>query len=217
MQIPHIRRHHARTRPLATPRSRRCVRHNGAQAGRAECPEPPRQSMLRVSATSLQRCAAPTQRATRTGGICFSEKIKPAHFRCSQPRSSGMVPQRRRAPGVRGSRCTGPAQIAVLFHGKLLQQGCVPADRPQRRAQRSRPRIGRRRANSAPCSQDAAGAGNGMNVSFLVLAPLFFFNVFVFHDSAGTGKQGEGRNVPSSRVTATRQTGWCHVLAPQRL
>ena len=180
MQIPHIRRHHARTRPLATPRSRRCVRHNGAQAGRAECPEPPRQSMLRVSATSLQRCAAPTQRATRTGGICFSEKIKPAHCRCSQPRSSGMVPQRRRAPGVRGSRCTGPAQIAVLFHGKLLQQGCVPADRPQRRAQRSRPRIGRRRANSAPCSQDAAGAGNGMNVSLLVFAPLFFFNVFVF-------------------------------------
>ena len=102
MQIPHIRRHHARTRPLATPRSRRCVRHNGAQAGRAECPEPPRQSMLRVSAASLQRCAAPTERATRTGGICFCEKIKPAHFRCSQPRSISMVPQRRRAPGVRG-------------------------------------------------------------------------------------------------------------------
>ena len=81
---------------------------------------------------------------------------------------------------ARGPDAQDPAQIAVLFHGKLLQQGCVPADRPQRRAQRSRPRIGRRRANSAPCSQDAAGAGNGMNVSLLVFAPLFFFNVFVF-------------------------------------
>ena len=84
-------------------------------------------------------------------------------------------------PGPRRARCPDaqdPAQIAVLFHGKLLQ-GCVPADRPQRRAQRSRPRIGRRRANSAPCSQDAAGAGNGMNVSFLVSA-LLFLCVFVF-------------------------------------
>ena len=124
MQIPHIRRHHARTRPLATPRSRRCVRHNGAQAGRAECPEPPRQSMLRVSATSLQRCAAPTQRATRTGGICFSEKIKPAHFRCSQPRSSGMVPQRRRAPGVRGVQMhRTPPRSLCSFTGSCCSKG----------------------------------------------------------------------------------------------
>ena len=124
MQIPHIRRHHARTRPLATPRSRRCVRHNGAQAGRAECPEPPRQSMLRVSATSLQRCAAPTQRATRTGGICFSEKIKPAHCRCSQPRSSGMVPQRRRAPGVRGVQMhRTPPRSLCSFTGSCCSKG----------------------------------------------------------------------------------------------
>ena len=150
MQIPHIRRHHARTRPLATPRSRRCVRHNGAQAGRAECPEPPRQSMLRVSATSLQRCAAPTQRATRTGGICFSEKIKPAHFRCSQPRSSGMVPQRRRAPGVRGVQMhRTPPRSPCSFTASCCSKG---AARPiaRRDAQRSRSRIGRRRANSAP-------------------------------------------------------------------
>ena len=109
MQIPHIRRHHARTRPLATPRSRRCVRHNGAQAGRAECPEPPRGKACYASAP--RACSAVRHQLKGRRELAGSVSARRSSRRTVAAANPGPAAWCRSAagpPACAGSRCTGP-------------------------------------------------------------------------------------------------------------
>ena len=114
---PHASSRDAQVATLCAPQ--RCTGRPGGVPG-----APAAKHVTRQRHEPAARCAAPTQRATRTGGICFCEKIKPAHFRCSQPRSISMVPQRRRAPGVRGVQMhRTPPRSLCSFTGSCCSKG----------------------------------------------------------------------------------------------
>ena len=211
MEIPHIRRHHTRTLPLACALQLCRGRPGGV-------PGAPAAKHLTRQRHEVAALCGTNSKATRAGGICFSEMIKPAQFRCSQPRPSSTVPQRRRAPGMRGSRCTGP--------------------RPDRRAlsrqvAAARVRPGRSHAETRSVLARASG-GDGPTPHLLggrrrcwkryewgwVTANIFFSFFLCFSmnlEERGNGKGREGEGAVQSKETATRQKGWCHVLAPQRL